>query len=125
VYELQVVNRGSQAARQVKIIMQFSEGVEPIGFEGCEARIVPGQILCQPLAQLGPGEQLALRVKARAAQAGTHHFRVEVTSTDGDARLVSEGTTRFFVENGRGGAAASTARKPSLTPVPSTSTTLR
>ena len=40
--------------------------------------------------------------------------RIEVTSTDGDARLVSEGTTRFFVESGRGSAAASTARKPAL-----------
>jgi hypothetical protein len=124
-YEMQVLNRGSQAAKQVKIIVQFSDGVEPVSFEGCEARLVPGQVLCQPLAQLGPGEQVTLRVKAKAAQAGTHHFRVEVTTTDGDARLVSEGTTRFFSEAGRGGAAASTARKPSLVPTPSIPTTLR
>jgi hypothetical protein len=125
VYELQVMNRGSQAARQVKIVVQFSDGVEPVAFEGCEARIVPGQVLCQPLAQLGPGEQATLRVKARAVQAGTHQFRVEVTSTDGDARLVSEGTTRFFSESGRSGAAATTAQKPSLLPAPSVPTTLR
>ena len=46
---------------------------------------VPGQVVCQPLAALGPGEQLALRVKAKAHSPGSHHFRVEVTSTDGDA----------------------------------------
>jgi hypothetical protein len=125
VYELQVMNRGSQAAKQVKIVMQFSEGLEPQSFEGCEARIVPGQVLCQPLPQLGPGEQATLRVKAKAEQAGTHQYRIEVTTTDGDARLVSEGTTRFFVDSGRGGAAASTARKPSLVPGPSVPTTLR
>jgi acyl-CoA thioesterase FadM len=125
VFELQVVNRGSQAARQVKIVMQFSDGVEPVSFEGCEARIVPGQLLCQPLSQLGPGEQATVRVKAKAHQAGSHHFRVEVTSADGDARLVSEGTTRFFVETDRGGPAASTARKPSLLPTPSVPGTLR
>jgi Domain of unknown function DUF11 len=125
IYELQVMNRGSQAARQVKIVIQFSDGVEPVSFEGCEARIVPGQVLCQPLAQLGPGEQATLRVKAKAQQAGTHHFRVEVTTTDGDARLVSEGTTRFFSETGRGGAAATTARKASQFAPPSIPTTVR
>jgi hypothetical protein len=124
VYELSLMNRGSQAARQVKLIMQFSDGVEPVSFEGCEARIVPGQILCQPLAQLGPGEQATLRIKAQAHQAGAHHFRVEVTTADGDARLVSEGTTRFFADSGRGGAAASTARKPSASST-SLPTTLR
>jgi hypothetical protein len=124
VFELTLMNRGSQAARQVKLIMQFSDGVEPVAFEGCEARIVPGQILCQPLAQLGPGEQATLRIKAQSRQAGAHHFRIEVTTGDDDARLVSEGTTRFFAETGRG-SAASTARKPTLLPGNSMPPTLR
>jgi hypothetical protein len=109
-YELTLLNRGSQAARQVKILVQFSEGVEPVSFEGCEARIVPGQVLCQPLTQLGPGEQATLRIKAQAHQPGAHHFRIEVTTADGDAHLVSEGTTRFFSEGGKG---AATARRAS------------
>jgi hypothetical protein len=109
VYEVLVMNRGSQAAKKVKIIMQFSEGIEPVSFEGCEARVVPGQVLCQPLTQLGAGEQVTLRVRAKALKAGNHQFRIEVTSTDGDTRLVSEGTTRFFAEAGR---TTATARKP-------------
>jgi hypothetical protein len=43
---------------------------------------------------------------------------VEVTAADADTRLVSEGTTRFFSETGRTGAAASTAKKPVFVPVP-------
>ena len=116
VYEVQVLNRGSDVAEQVKIVMQFGDGVEPIAFEGCEAKIVPGQIVCQPLAQLGAGEQVTMKVKARASQGGTHQFRVEVTSDQTQSRLVSEGTTRFFSESGRLGAAASTAKKPTLLP---------
>jgi len=112
IYEVQVMNRGSQAAQRVKIIMQFGDGVEPVAFEGCEARLVPGQVLCQPLAQLGAGEQVTLRVRAKGQKVGTHQFRIEVTSSDGDTRLVSEGTTRFFSETGRTGAAATTARNP-------------
>jgi hypothetical protein len=116
VYQVQVMNRGSDAARQVKIVMQFGEGIEPVAFEGCEAKIVPGQVLCQPLGELAAGEQVTIRVKARADRGGTHQFRVEVTSDDG-ARLVSEGTTRFFADSGRGGSsAATTARQPTLLP---------
>ncbi|MCI0359895.1 MAG: hypothetical protein L0211_15570 [Planctomycetaceae bacterium] len=116
-YEVQVTNRGSDAARQVKIVMQFGEGIEPIAFEGAEGKIVPGQVVCQPLNELGPGEQVTMRVKARADRAGTHQFRVEVIASESESRLVSEGTTRFFAESGRGGsAAASTARKPTLVP---------
>lgn len=115
-YEVQVMNRGSQAAQRVRIVMQFSSGIEPISYEGCEARIVPGQVVCQPLTELGAGEQVTLRVKATAQQAGSHQFRIEVTSAEGDSRLVSEGTTRFFVEGGRPSAAATTAKRGSLVP---------
>jgi hypothetical protein len=125
VYEVQVMNRGSQAAQRVKIVMQFSGGIEPTSFEGCEARLVPGQVVCQPLDKLGAGEQVTLRVKAKAQQAGTHQFRVEVTSSDGDARLVSEGTTRFFSESGGTSTAARTATRPTLVPTPAMPGTLQ
>ena len=116
-YEVQVMNRGSEAARQVKIVMQFGEGIEPVTFEGAEGKIVPGQVVCQPLGELAAGEQVTMRVKARAARGGTHQFRVEVTESESASRLVSEGTTRFFAESGRGNAAAaSTAKKPTLVP---------
>jgi uncharacterized repeat protein (TIGR01451 family) len=114
VYDVQVMNRGTESARDVKIVMQFGEGIEPIAFEGAEARVVPGQLICQPLAELGAGEQVSIKVKARADRSGSHQFRVEVVSAQAEARLVSEGTTRFFSESA--GAAASTARKPSLVP---------
>jgi hypothetical protein len=115
-YEVHVMNRGSEAARQVKIVMQFGDGIEPIAFDGAEGKIVPGQVVCLPLPELAAGEQLTMRVKARAGRGGTHQFRVEVTSNESEARLVTEGTTRFFAESGRGGSAATTAKKPTLVP---------
>jgi hypothetical protein len=117
IYEVQVMNRGSEAARQVKIVMQFGENIEPVTFEGAEGKIVPGQVVCQPLGELAAGEQVTMRVKARADRGGTHQFRVEVTESESASRLVSEGTTRFFAESGRGNAAAAnTAKKPTLVP---------
>jgi uncharacterized repeat protein (TIGR01451 family) len=109
-YEIQVMNRGSRSSKNVKILVQFADGVEPTELAGGQGKLVPGQVVCEPLPELAAGEQVTLRVKAKASKTGTHRYRVEVTSGDDDARLVSEGTSRFF--DSRGGAAARTAKKP-------------
>jgi uncharacterized repeat protein (TIGR01451 family) len=96
-YEIQVANRGTRAAEQIKMVMQFGEGLEPTTMIGGKGKIVPGQVICEPLRVLEAGEQVALKVRAKADKAGAHQFRVEVTSSDG-ARLVTEGTSRFFSE---------------------------
>lgn len=120
-YELQLMNRGSLAAKNVKVVMQFSEGLEPSVVEGAEARLVPGQVLFETLPELAAGEQVVVHVRAKAGKEGSHRFRVEVVSADNDTRLVSEGTSRFFTDArgaGAASAAARTAAKPKLTPVP-------
>ena len=118
-YEVQLMNRGSLAAKNVKLVMQFSEGLEPSTVEGAEARLVPGQVLFETLPELAAGEQVVVHIKAKAGKEGSHRFRVEVVSADNDTRLVSEGTSRFFTDV-RGGntAAARTATKPKLNPSP-------
>jgi hypothetical protein len=119
-YEVQLMNRGSLAAKNVKLVMQFSEGFEPTSVQGAEARVVPGQVLFETLPELGAGEQVIVHVKAQAGKEGSHRFRVEVVSADNDTRLVSEGTTRFFTD-ARGpasSAAARTATKPKVVPSP-------
>ena len=119
-YEVQLMNRGSLAAKNVKVVMQFSEGLEPAIVEGAEARLVPGQVLFDTLPELAAGEQVVVHVKAKATKEGSHRFRVEVVSTDNDTRLVSEGTSRFFTDarSPANSAAARTATKPKLAPSP-------
>jgi uncharacterized repeat protein (TIGR01451 family) len=51
VYEVQVTNRGSQAAEQVKIVVQFSEGIEPspstaVRPASCPARCCASRCRC-------------------------------------------------------------------------------
>jgi uncharacterized repeat protein (TIGR01451 family) len=116
-YDLQVINRGTLAAQQVKIVMHFSEGIEPTSVEGAVGKVVPGQVVCTPLPQLGAGEQLNVKIKARAEAAGNHLYRVEVFAGEPETRLVSEGTTRFFADAGRGGAGRN-VRKPTPAPAP-------
>ena len=116
-YELQVVNRGTLAAQHVKIVMHFSEGIEPTTVDGAVGKVVPGQVVCTPLPQLGPGEQLSVKIKARGESAGNHLYRVEVFAGEPETRLVSEGTTRFFADSGRSGAGRN-VRKPTGAPTP-------
>lgn len=120
IYELQLMNRGSLAAKNVKVVMQFSEGLEPSIVEGAEAKLVPGQVLFETLPELAAGEQVVVHVRAKAGKEGSHRYRVEVVSTDNDTHLVSEGTSRFFTDarSSSTNAAARTATKPKLSPSP-------
>ena len=110
VYDLTIVNRGSRAAQNVKIVAQFSEGVEPVNAAGVASKLIPGQVLFQPVARIEPGEELRLKITARASSAGNHRFRAEVRCSEPpDTLLVEEETTYFF------GKELSTARSSRVT----------
>jgi uncharacterized repeat protein (TIGR01451 family) len=108
-YRIRIVNRGTKAARQVNVIGQFSEGIEPVSADGARADLVPGQVLFQPIAQIDAGAELILTVTARADKNGNHTFRTELKCSDPETRLLWEGTTRFFGDD-----APRTTTQPSL-----------
>lgn len=107
IYEVHVVNRGTKAAAGIKIVAQFSEGVEPIEANGGAADIVPGQVLFHPISRIEPGDELVLKIVARADQVGNHRFRAELVAGDPDTRLIAEESTYYF-----GDEAARTATRP-------------
>ncbi len=98
VYDLTIVNRGTRAARDVQIIAQFSEGVEPVDSSGTNSKLVPGQVLFEPIPRIDPGEEVRLRITAKASLAGNHRFRAEVRCAEPETYLVEEETTYFFGE---------------------------
>jgi hypothetical protein len=95
-YELSITNRGSRAAMNVKIIGQFSEGIEPTQADGAKHRLVPGQVIFDPIATIAAGETKILKIYAKADKPGTHRFRAEVKSDESDLRLVQEETTQYL-----------------------------
>jgi uncharacterized repeat protein (TIGR01451 family) len=96
-YELTIVNRGTEAARDVYVVAQFSEGIEPAESAGAVARTVPGQVLFHPIPKIEPGSQVRLKITARADRPGNHRFRAEVKCTEpADTILVAEESTYFF-----------------------------
>jgi len=106
VYEIRVVNRGTKAATNVNVVVQFSEGVEPVAVNGVRGELVPGQVIFEPIAQIEAGAEIEFSVTARAEQAGNHIYRTVLSCTEPETRRVSEGTTKFFGES-----AASTANR--------------
>ena len=95
-YEIEISNRGRKAANAVEVIAQFSEGIEPIRFEGHSGRIVPGQAIFSPIPTIAPGEKVSLKVAAEAKSAGVHRFRAEVKSASSDTDLIHEESTRYL-----------------------------
>ena len=110
-YQITVQNRGSRSAKSVELLMQFSEGIEPSKATGLQNRIVPGQVIFAPIAQIDPGQSMTFKVTGIANKRGTHVFRAFLSCDESDSREVAEGTTKFFgdefeVESNRSSATA-------------------
>lgn len=94
VYEVTIRNRGSKAASDVQAVTHFSDGIEPVRVEGHSGEISLGQVQFAAIPRIEAGQEVRLRVVAKAAAAGLHRFRTEVTS--GDTVLVAEEATRYL-----------------------------
>ena len=100
VYEMHLTNRGTKAAENIDVTVQFSKGIEPVRTEGAKSDLVPGQVLFKRIPRLGPGRKITLKIVARSSKPGNHRFRAQVECKDPDTKLASEDTTRFFGELG-------------------------
>jgi uncharacterized repeat protein (TIGR01451 family) len=96
VYELRIVNRGTKAASDIKAAVYFSDGVAPLAVEGGRAEIGRANVVFAPIGRIEPGEELVLKVTARASLPGSHVFRAEIECRDPETRLVAQETTRFY-----------------------------
>jgi len=119
-YEVQVFNRGSKEARNVAVVAQFSEGVEPTAASGQPSEIVPGQVIFAPMQMLPAGGKVVLKITAKATTPGSLRFRAELTCPDPDTKLVSEETTQFYSRAASVGTspATTTAARPPVAPTP-------
>jgi uncharacterized repeat protein (TIGR01451 family) len=99
VYEIRVQNRGANTASEVNVVALFDEGVEPDQVEGAMYTIDDGRVTFRTIEELPAGREIVLRIRARAAQAGTHLFRAEVLCRDLEIKLAAEETTRFYAED--------------------------
>ena len=95
-YTIKIRNRGTRAAKGVNLVMQFSDGIEPLSAKGLEHQIAPGKVVFSPISQIDPGQEMTFEVNAEAYKGGTHVFRAQLICEESDSREIAEGTTRYF-----------------------------
>ncbi len=93
-YEIVVRNRGSKEATDVLAVALFSHGIEPQRVEGQSGEVVTGKVLFDTIPRIGPGQEVRMKVIAKAERAGHHRFRTEIRS--GDTVLVAEEATHYM-----------------------------
>lgn len=95
-YVIHVRNRGSRAASNLNLVMNFSEGIEPTTAAGHGFQLAPGQVVFKPIERIEAGEEVVVKVQAKAGAPGTHLFRAQLTGETEETREMCEGTTRFY-----------------------------
>lgn len=101
IYEIRIRNRGTTDAQNVGVVGLFSAGIDPNAVEGAQFSVRDGRVSIHPINTLPAGQELVLKIRAVAAQAGTHVFRAEVTCQDLDIKLAAEETTKFYEDQYR------------------------
>lgn len=82
-YEILVTNRGSQAANNVQLTVEFPAELEPIEGTGTTtARVGNNQVSFDPVARLAPGDKAVFKIAARGIRAGDSRVRVQILSDD-------------------------------------------
>jgi hypothetical protein len=102
-YELKVANRGTKSAEEIEVVAFFSQGIEPTTVEGGPHKIAPGQVTFDTIPSIGPGQEVRLKINARAQIPGNHIFRAEMHCRPLSTRLVREETTYFYANQGSSG----------------------
>jgi len=82
-YEVLITNKGSQAASNIELSVDFPAELEPQRGTGPVAvRVAGSQAVSDPIPQLVPGEKAVFKVTARGVRGGDSRVRVQIVSDD-------------------------------------------
>lgn len=88
-YGLRLTNLSDQKTEPVEIVINFSEGVEPVKVEGAPGQVRVGQAIYDELI-LEPAESIQLVVTVEANSPGEHVIRPEVHCLSPKTRIATE-----------------------------------
>ena len=96
-YRVQVVNQGTKVATNVKLQIDFPNGLKPTSVDGPLANQIRGQqVVFSPIESLKPGARLSFVVSGQGKAAGDHRVVLKM-DTDGRSTTVSkEESTRVY-----------------------------
>jgi len=88
-YGLRLTNLSDQKTEPVEIVINFSEGVEPVKVDGAPGQVRVGQAVYDELT-LEPAESIQLTFTVEANAAGEHVIRPEVHCLSPKTRIATE-----------------------------------
>ncbi|MGL4513156.1 MAG: hypothetical protein ACRCT8_08700 [Lacipirellulaceae bacterium] len=96
-YEVRVTNEGTKSAAGVVVRVESPAGMKPLSAEGQTAhRMLSNAVEFAPLAELAPGAEARYRVRLEGAQPGDQRVAVLVKSSDLEAPIRREESTRVY-----------------------------
>lgn len=96
-YEIRVLNKGTKAASNVRVVAIMSAGMAAIHGEGpTRASGDATQIAFEPLARLNPQEEVIYKVQAQGRQPGDQIVRVQIASDEWPSPVTREESTRVY-----------------------------
>jgi uncharacterized repeat protein (TIGR01451 family) len=96
-YEVRVVNQGSCACSNIKIVAIAPDGLQPKEGSGPTSHRVQGQqLVFDSLPRLATKADVVYRIKVRGVQAGDYRFRVQMTCDQLKAPVVKEESSRVY-----------------------------
>lgn len=96
-YEIRVVNQGSKAATNVKLVATVPDGLEATAAEGAtDASVSPQNVEFRPVAQLVPQQEVKFRIDVRGVRDGDWRFAVNLTSDETTAPITKQESTHVY-----------------------------
>ena len=96
-YRVQVVNQGTKPATNVRLTIDFPQGLKPASVDGpLDNRISGQQILFTPIGSLKPGERVQFLVKGSGQAAGDHRVVLKMQTDGRSTAVAKEESTRVY-----------------------------
>lgn len=96
-YEVRVVNQGTKTATNVRLQVDFPNGIQPVSVDGNLPNEIRGQqVLFMPITSMSPGSEIKLVVNGKGTSAGDHRVVVHMQTDGRETNVSKEETTRVY-----------------------------
>jgi uncharacterized repeat protein (TIGR01451 family) len=98
-YEVRVVNQGSKASSNVRLVVLLPPELQAIHAEGPTGHAIDGQrVLFEPISQLAPKADTTYSVRVKASAVGDLRLRVQVMTDEMRSPVTKEESTHVYAD---------------------------
>lgn len=98
-YEIRVVNQGSKAATNVRVVAVFPRELKPRSAEGQTRYTIEGQeVRFQPIARLAPKADTTFQIRAQGLEPGDLRVQVQLMTDEMEGPVTKEESTRVYAD---------------------------